>query len=546
MKRVSLLLSLLLVISLAMATVTGCQSAAPAATTAAATSGSTATETPKETDTIEQTESPKDVYADMNGLNVTIMRYEYAKFPIRSAEQKVYQWIKEASGVTVNVEAVPDSSYEDKKKILLSTNNLPDITCITINELREYAPMGPFVDLTPFMQSGDMPAYSVALSKIKEAPYLTVNNKTYAFAKICHELMPGGFYPIMRMDLLQKNNLAVPAKIDDLTQLYRDLKKIYLDSYPLTATKDNLNLMSISFGVPYGMGYEERYKKYIYGFLYPEMKEFVEWMNVLYTEGLLDPDFLSNTEEAYQENLCSGKSFSSWANSGFIDEYNATLQKTTPDAQFDIIDPPETKNGICRAYILNSQWALSGNNYVISSKIKEPLPYVHFMDWLYSPEGSDTTNFGKEGETFSYVDGKAEFLPAVYEGMDKTKADEYKEIELGLTLNNFVFYISNRQWFANEANYTQSKKYLRTKAIIANPKSWAPVGMSPPMTSEEVDKNTQLTSKLQTIYEQAIAQFIIGARPISEWDAFVQELKTNGAEEYEKIYNDALARMGTN
>ena len=144
------------------------------------------------------------VYSDMDGLTVNIMRYEYAKFPIRSSEQKVFQWIQEATGVTVNVEAVPDSSYEDKKKILLATNNLPDVMCITIDELREYAPLGPFVDLTAYMQSGDMPAYSEALSKIKESPYLTVEGKNYSFAKICYELMPGGYYPIIRMDLLEK------------------------------------------------------------------------------------------------------------------------------------------------------------------------------------------------------------------------------------------------------------------------------------------------------------------------------------------------------
>lgn len=45
------------------------------------------------------------------------------------------------------------------------------------------------------------------------------------------------------------------------------------------------------------------------------------------------------------------------------------------------------------------------------------------------------------------------------------------------------------------------------------------------------------------MFNSNIDRFITGDRPISEFDAFVEELKAQGAEEMEKIYNDAYDRI---
>ena len=62
-------------------------------------------------------------------------------------------------------------------------------------------------------------------------------------------------------------------------------------------------------------------------------------------------------------------------------------------------------------------------------------------------------------------------------------------------------------------------------------------------TNEEQDKLATLQANTLTVFNSNIDRFITGDRPISEFDAFVEELKAQGAEEMEKIYNDAYDRI---
>ena len=62
-------------------------------------------------------------------------------------------------------------------------------------------------------------------------------------------------------------------------------------------------------------------------------------------------------------------------------------------------------------------------------------------------------------------------------------------------------------------------------------------------TKEEQDQLATLQANTLTVFNSNIDKFITGDRPLSEFENFVQELKDQGAEEMEKIYNDAYNRM---
>ena len=62
-------------------------------------------------------------------------------------------------------------------------------------------------------------------------------------------------------------------------------------------------------------------------------------------------------------------------------------------------------------------------------------------------------------------------------------------------------------------------------------------------TKEEQEELATLQANTLTVFNANIDKFITGDRPVSEFDAFVQELKDQGAEEMETIYNAAYSRM---
>ena len=68
----------------------------------------------------------------------------------------------------------------------------------------------------------------------------------------------------------------------------------------------------------------------------------------------------------------------------------------------------------------------------------------------------------------------------------------------------------------------------------------APV--EPPYTDEEAEQITKIKQNIEDYSTTEINKFISGERSLDEFDQFVEYLKKNGAEEWEKIANDAEAR----
>ena len=63
------------------------------------------------------------------------------------------------------------------------------------------------------------------------------------------------------------------------------------------------------------------------------------------------------------------------------------------------------------------------------------------------------------------------------------------------------------------------------------------------MTDEEMDRVKEIRPRVDTIIEPGAINFITGKRPLSEFNAFVEELRRAGAEELEQIYNGAMDRL---
>ena len=66
---------------------------------------------------------------------------------------------------------------------------------------------------------------------------------------------------------------------------------------------------------------------------------------------------------------------------------------------------------------------------------------------------------------------------------------------------------------------------------------------NPPMDEDEVERLKDVQPRVDNLMEREIDKFITGERPLSEFEAFRQELIKLGASEVEEIYNSAYRRM---
>ncbi|NMA84078.1 MAG: extracellular solute-binding protein [Epulopiscium sp.] len=174
---------------------------------------------------------------------------------------------------------------------------------------------------------------------------------------------------------------------------------------------------------------------------HPRMKEALEWIHMLYSEGLIDPEIITNRREQLDNKAIQGKvgmMFDIW-NVPFRMYEQHKIQDTDPNAKWVRINPPEGPYG--PGYMTANSRVMDGV-FLISSKAKHPEKLVQFLDYLQDGEGYTLSQYGIEGEHYNKQGdiielteaGKAEWV-AVYGKLRKiwdhgfwySKYDDYAE-----------------------------------------------------------------------------------------------------------------------
>lgn len=159
---------------------------------------------------------------------------------------------------------------------------------------------------------------------------------------------------------------------------------------------------------------------------------------------------------------------------------------------------------------------------------------VTWLDWRYSAEGSFLYGYGVQGVSWDYDDnGKIAITDFII------NHDAYYTMAMTMyALNNIAepgLYI-NYTWLVpgNE----DSKQVLDFWASVPHDNDYMyPSGVS--YTDEQSSALAQLGNDVGTYLEENYVQFLDGSKPLSEWDKYVEGLKSIGIEEIRSIYQEA-------
>jgi len=277
-----------------------------------------------------------------------------------------------------------------------------------------------------------------------------------------------------------------------------------------------------------------------------EFKEGLSFLNRAFTAKVLDPDYSVTTQQQWVQNLTSGKSFFFLDNSGLGLNYTNDLRKAEPTAKFQIIPIPRNAAGQRRAEYFNT--TLSGVTFAINHKVKDPDIVVKFMDWMYSKEGSDISNFGVPGQTFN-LDSKGEpqFMSDYVARFKDARPSPYYAIysDLGITKLNFSLWAANTltQFQIEKLSGTWSPLYDEYWKIVNADKAYRDPAMDPPLLADEAERVKDILASLTTMLDQEYNKFIMGVKPIDQYDEVITKARQMGSDELETIYNKALERL---
>lgn len=472
---------------------------------------------------------------------VTVLRPEHPSGPINSSAP-AFQQIEKVTGVKVDLQGVPSSDYETKKKTLISTNRIPDMINVSLKDIQDYSKTGIYLDVTPYLDK--MPNLKKAMEEYPDLKKVMVDGKLYGMPFLDRVPIVFGYFPMIRTDILKELNMPMPSTFEELHQTLKKFKEVYPDSYPWTKRRSIsffLNYLAYAFGTGYDTYYEPNTGKYQYGPLYPEFKSFLSYMNVLFKEKLLDPNYVKNTDQIWQQNLSSGKSLFFWDNTKFASNFNQVLKQVNPKAEFDLVPVMKNDSGQKRQYMYPKGHLTEF--YAISSKVEKPERLMKFLDWMYSEEGADITNYGVPGEHFTRTKDGIKFNENVLEQF-KDKNDPTRALQsfLGTGYLQFNLYSDETFYKILNPDMTRWGDFITKQANEGIIKE---TELDPPFTPEETERLKVIRTKVSTVTDQNLDKFIMGDRPLSEYDKFVNELKDAGVLELEKIYNAANDRIGT-
>lgn len=458
--------------------------------------------------------------------------------------------MKELTNVTLDITAIPDSDYDTRNQLVINTGeDMPDIISKT-NPTTAQALSGVLLPISDYYDQ--MPNF---MNFIKENNLQQLiddatqsDGKVYELPVNTKEVKTASKQMFVRKDVFEKNNIAIPTSYDELYEAAKKLKEIYPDSSPIQVIYGNGNLLDMiapSFGTSAGWGkgvnnfhYDVDTDNWIFAPTSEEYKVMLQYLNKLYAEGLLNQEYTTFSGDMYAQNASTDNAFvlmAEWL--GCETAYNDALTAAgETDAEWIPIYPLQGPAGTYISRVGNSTQTM-----VISASAakKDYFPQlIKWLDWMYSDEGADLFSWGIEGETYTVdANGNKQITSDVKCAANPTGTIDVQK-EYGTSNNCFTFVYPYDQEIATMA---QSYKDLIQQETDGNaiPASEPNIAL----TEDEVETESLYATNLNDYVDQMISKFIMGGESFDNWDSFVSECDTKGAQQLGELYNTAWDNM---
>lgn len=331
-------------------------------------------------------------------------------------------------GITLDIEAPPISSYNDRRNVILASGDLPDI--IFVNDLgamyTQWSRDELFLDLTPYFNEEYMPN---AFSVLTEEELFNVrvqleDGSTGLFSLPRVQTKPWDCI-MYRGDWMEKLGLEIPSTPEEFAEVMHafatqdpdgnGLNDTYGWSLNAVMAADHRSLYS-GFGIRPTEVPDEN-GEYQLAQAQPSYKNYLDWMRDMYANGSMDPEFYLT--KAYEDGdlFRAGKIgclYSTVVEHLITYSTDSALVAAFPDAKI-VGGPAMMQEGqtVADIYYNPQIWG----NWAISADCDNIELALKFLDAGYTDAVNELLMFGLEGITYTTFDPEQRFT---------TKTEEQK------------------------------------------------------------------------------------------------------------------------
>ncbi|WP_182200300.1 extracellular solute-binding protein [Paraliobacillus salinarum] len=278
-------------------------------------------------------------------------------------------------------------------------------------------------------------------------------------------------------------------------------------------------------------GIEENDGKVRYAPIQPEYKEYLQYMNKLYEEKLLDPETFSQSSEQKKAKGQNNRI-------GVFPDWFSFF--TTGDSQEEAMNDPmfhPITNDPGSEPVVPIKSGVTRGAFSLSSDNPNPEAAMRWVDYFYSQEGWEELNKGPEGYTWEWDEEKETKLPLDppegFESSEEYRATitpDYAITTPTLRAPKQYEEISDFDQFLTEETNNKIKPFGEVPYPLVY------------FTNDEQKEINTIEVDLKSYVEQMEAKFITGVKPMSDWDEYVETIEKMNVERYVELYQKAYDR----
>lgn len=379
----------------------------------------------------------------------------------------------------------------------------------------------------------------------------------------------------IQWDALKAKDYKLPETLEEMEAMIKD----YIAASP--TTEDGLDRIGISLstsdwhwmitlGNPAGFiadGAPDNGQwiitddnKAMYKFRSEKEREYFRWMCRMYNEGILDPDFATQTHEDYIAKIASGRVValfdSDW-------DYQDGEKVLKADGKYGstYAGLPLTMDKETKCASLMYQGLTTGTGVGITTSCKDPVAAIKFLDFLCSDEGQVLNKWGIEGTNYFLDDEGHRYRTE--EEIKQSQEDQDYQKKTGVGFHNYPF-----PTYGDGIEDPTGSTYTTTSkdAVIAEYneeekaacEAWGVellVDMFPQADEFKTPdysplwayatpiEFTEIADKLDEVSWSALIKCVTGSEMAFDenYDAMIAELEATGMSEAEQMMTDIIA-----
>ena len=480
-----------------------------------------------------------------NNENITVSMFlQDSADQAISTDLPIIQEITKRTGVNFEFVAAPNTEdqFREKFNVTVASGDIPDIMVSTYrDDMMKVAEQGTFAALDDYIDQ-----YAPNLKKILDENPDYIRDIRASDGNIYFLPFIGAVKTfkvwMLRGDWLDKLGLEVPVTLDDWYHVLKAFKEQdpngngEADEIPYTTRNTQAGVLAFmeAFGIS---GFEANEQFFIedgqvkYAYTDPRCKEALEFINKLYSEGLIDSEYATNDTNVWLSRLTNEVSGACQDTTARAYSLGTQVRAANADsdAYFVVVAPPKgpdvTQMTTSQMQAIRGFTAISAD----SPYIKE---IVQLFDYFYSEEGSLLMNFGIEGETYTMENGKP------------TYTENIANDSQGRSILSMLNIYGHREWaYKQDIGYEDAlldETYVNYRNDMEQ--YIRPTIPALSFTEEEREVINSTYTEIQTYKDEMINKFIMGKEPLDNFDSFVQTLKNMGIDDVLAVEQAAYDR----